>query len=76
VAIGGLLPSPRRARAVEQALVGKPATDPSIAEASQQVAADLGKDVTGDIYASGEYRAAMAPVYVKRAVAAAIKRAR
>jgi carbon-monoxide dehydrogenase medium subunit len=76
VAIGGLLPSPRRASAVEQALVGKPATDQSIAEASRQVAADLGKDVTGDIYASGEYRAAMAPVYVKRAVAAAIKRAR
>jgi carbon-monoxide dehydrogenase medium subunit len=76
VTIGGLLPSPRRASAVEKALVGKPASDQSIAEAAQQVSADLGRDVTGDIYASAEYRAAMAPVYIKRAVAAAVKRAR
>jgi CO/xanthine dehydrogenase FAD-binding subunit len=31
--------------------------------------------VSGDIYASAEYRAAVAPVYVKRAVTAAAARA-
>lgn len=76
VALGGLLPHARRASAVEKALVGKPATDATIAAAAQQVTADLGKDVTGDIFASAEYRSAMAPVYSKRAVAAAVARAR
>jgi len=31
--------------------------------------------VTGDIFASAEYRAAVAPAYVKRAIAAAAARA-
>jgi carbon-monoxide dehydrogenase medium subunit len=76
VSIGGLLPSARRAGAVEQALAGKPATDATIADAAQQVAADLGNDVTGDMFASAEYRSAIAPVYIKRAVTAAVARAR
>ena len=76
IAVGGLLPSARRARAVEKALVGQAATDAAVAAAAQQVTADLGHDVTGDIFASAEYRRAMAPVYVRRAVAAAVVRAR
>ena len=76
IALGGLLPNARRAVAVEKALIGKPATDASIAAASRQVRADLGNDVTGDIFASAEYRSAMAPVYIKRAIAAAVRRAR
>jgi CO/xanthine dehydrogenase FAD-binding subunit len=32
--------------------------------------------VTGDIFASAEYRSAMAPVYLGRAIAAAAERAR
>jgi carbon-monoxide dehydrogenase medium subunit len=76
IAIGGLLPSARRAASVEKALVGKPATEDAIAAAAKQAAADLGRDATGDLYASAEYRAAMTPVYVKRAVAAAVARAR
>jgi carbon-monoxide dehydrogenase medium subunit len=75
VAIGGLLPSARRLAAVEKALVGKPVSDDSIAAAAKAVASDLGRDVTGDIYASAEYRTAMAPVYVRRAIAAAVGRA-
>jgi CO/xanthine dehydrogenase FAD-binding subunit len=39
------------------------------------VAGDIAGDVTGDIYASAEYRAAVAPVYIRRAVAAAVARA-
>lgn len=76
VAIGGLLPSAKRLRLVEQALVGKPVTAAAIDAATAQVRAEIGDHVIGDsIYASAEYRAAMSPVYVRRAVAAAAARA-
>jgi len=75
VAIGGLLPFSRRANGVERALTGKAITDDAIAAAAEQIAADLGSDATGDIYASAEYRSAMAPVFAKRAVARAAARA-
>lgn len=76
VAIGGLLPTARRASAVEKTLVGATLSDTTIASAAGQVAADLGEDVMGDIFASAEYRAAMAPVFVRRAVATAAARAK
>jgi carbon-monoxide dehydrogenase medium subunit len=75
VAIGGLLPHARRLPAVEQALAGRPATAATFAAAAAQATADLGRDVIGDIYASAEYRAAVAPVYVRRALSAAAARA-
>jgi carbon-monoxide dehydrogenase medium subunit len=75
VALGGLLPHASRAHAVEKALTGKPLDTSAIANAAAQVGADLGGDVTGDIFASASYRAAVAPVYVKRAIAAAAARA-
>jgi carbon-monoxide dehydrogenase medium subunit len=76
VAIGGLLPSARRAPSVEKALVGKLPDAAGIAAAAKQVTGDLGNEVTGDIFASAEYRTAMAPVYVQRAVSTAFARAR
>jgi carbon-monoxide dehydrogenase medium subunit len=76
VAIGGLLPNARRAAAVEGALAGKALSDDAIADAAGKVAADLGSDVSGDLFASAEYRAAITPVYLKRAIAAAAARAR
>jgi carbon-monoxide dehydrogenase medium subunit len=75
IALGGLLPSARRASRAESTLTGKAATDEAIAAAADQVAADLGNDVSGDIYASAEYRTAMAPVFTRRAVASAVARA-
>jgi carbon-monoxide dehydrogenase medium subunit len=75
IALGGLLPNARRAGSVESALVGSALTDDTIAAAAERVAGDLGADVSGDIYASAEYRAAMAPVFVRRAVASAAARA-
>ena len=75
VALGGLLPHARRVPSVERALVGTNADTNTIAAAAAAVATDLGRDVTGDIYASAQYRAAVAPVYIKRAVAAAVARA-
>jgi aerobic carbon-monoxide dehydrogenase medium subunit len=69
IALGGLLPSARRAATAERALIGKALNEEAIAAAADQVATDLGKDALGDIYASAEYRAAMAPVFTKRALA-------
>jgi carbon-monoxide dehydrogenase medium subunit len=76
VAIGGLLPCARRAASVERALVGTRPDAATLASAAKQVTDDLGNQVTGDIFASAEYRTAMAPVYVQRAVSAAFARAR
>jgi len=75
IAVGGLVPFPRRAAAVEKALIGKGLDSAAIAAAAAQVASDLGSQVAGDIFASASYRAAVAPVYVKRAIAAAAARA-
>ena len=75
VALGGLLPHARRAQAVEKALVGSALDAASISSASAKLATDLGGDAQGDIFASSEYRAAVAPVYVKLVVAAAAARA-
>jgi carbon-monoxide dehydrogenase medium subunit len=75
VAIGGLVPNARRAAAVERALTGAAATEAAVEAAARQIAADLGSDVSGDLFASAEYRAAVAPVYVRRALAAAVARA-
>jgi carbon-monoxide dehydrogenase medium subunit len=75
VALGGLAPSPVKASSVEATLPGKSLDDTAIAEAAAAVEGDLGDDVIGDIYASAEYRRAMASVYVGRAVSAAARRA-
>jgi aerobic carbon-monoxide dehydrogenase medium subunit len=76
VAVGGLVPRPTRASAVEKALVGQALSADSLAKAASQVVQDLGSDILGDLYASAEYRKAVAPVWVKRALTAAADRAR
>ena len=75
VALGGLVPVATRATSVEQALAGQTPSADAIAAAATAVSADLGDDLIGDIYASAEYRRAMAPVCVKRALTAAVGRA-
>lgn len=76
VVLGGLTPAPVRATSVERALVGHALSGDVIGAAASQVGADLKRDVMGDMYASGEYRVAVAPVYVTRAVTAAAGRVR
>jgi carbon-monoxide dehydrogenase medium subunit len=76
VAVGGLVPSPIRASAVERALVGQPLSAESLAKAAAAVTADLGGNIVSDLYASAEYRKAVAPVWVKRALTAAAARVR
>ena len=75
VALGGLLPAAARARAIETALVGTPLTAAAIDVAARLAPGDLGDRVTGDIFASAGYRAAVSPVYVRRAVLSAAARA-
>jgi aerobic carbon-monoxide dehydrogenase medium subunit len=76
VAVGGLVPRPMRAPALEKALAGQPLGAETIAKLVPLVAHDLGDDILGDIYASAEYRKAIVPVWVKRALTAAAGRAR
>jgi aerobic carbon-monoxide dehydrogenase medium subunit len=75
VALGGLVPFARRAASVEKALAGQQATEAIVAAAAAKAVDDLGSDVLGDIFASADYRRAVAPVYVKRALSAAVARA-
>jgi carbon-monoxide dehydrogenase medium subunit len=75
VAIGGLVPHARRLPSVERALNGQAPSASVVAKAAEAAAANLGRDVSGDIFASAEYRTAVAPVYVKRALLAAAARA-
>lgn len=75
VAIGGLVPRPVRLASVEKALGGRALSPDVIAVAAAQTDVDLGSELLGDIYASAEYRRAVAPVYVTRALTAAAGRA-
>jgi len=59
IALGGCADR-HRDRQVEKALIGTALDMPTIAAAVSKVASDLGGDVNGDIFASGEYRAAVA----------------
>lgn len=75
VAVGGLMATPVRATAVEMALQGQALSEENIAAASAATAADLNGDLLSDIHASADYRRAMAPVYIKRALESAARRA-
>lgn len=68
VAVGGMVPAARKAPSVEAALVGKALTADNIKAAAAAVTNDLGNELIGDMHASADYRRAMAPVYVARAL--------
>jgi carbon-monoxide dehydrogenase medium subunit len=72
IAVGGLVPSPVRAPSVEAALTGQELTQDSVTAAVELVANDLGSDIIGDIYASADYRRAMAATEMKHALFHAI----
>lgn len=74
VAIGSLVPAPIRAVSVEGALTGQTLGPDTVASAARATDADLGDDILGDVFASSDYRRAIAPVYIERAVAAAAER--
>ena len=74
VALTGVSDRAFRARAVESALAGSDGSDASIA-ASATHATD-GIEVSSDIHADRAYRTAMAVVYTRRAIEAALARLR
>jgi carbon-monoxide dehydrogenase medium subunit len=59
---------------VEQALAGQPATTATITAAAARAGSGLGA-INGDLHASAEYRQAMIPVFARRALEAALRRA-
>ena len=75
VGVTGATPSAKRLSGVEQQLTGAKATAETIAAASNSAGADL-EDINSDLHASEDYRRAMIPVFTRRALAAALARAR
>lgn len=74
VAVGGVETTPARASSVEAALAGSDLGDAALDAAAAAVGGDLNGDPMGDVFASTEYRRAMASVYVRRALGAAAAR--
>ena len=72
VALTGVGEAPYRAKAVEAGLIGNEGTDEAIISAASH--ATDGISVNSDIHADREYRAAMADVYTRRAIKAALVR--
>ena len=72
VALTGVHEHPYRAPEVEQALVGTDGSADAVAAAAQHATVDV--DVNSDIHADRAYRTAMAVVYTKRAIEAALGR--
>jgi carbon-monoxide dehydrogenase medium subunit len=68
VVVGGLVPTPVRLASVEAALAGKRLSPDVIKAAAAQSASDIDTDGLGDVFASAEYRRAVAHVYVERAL--------
>jgi carbon-monoxide dehydrogenase medium subunit len=72
IALTGVGDAPYRAKAVEAALIGNEGTAEAIAAAASH--ATDGVTVNSDIHADSEYRTAMAAVYTRRAITAALVR--
>lgn len=66
VAINGVASMAFRASKVEKQLLGKSLTQRNVAAACQGLASAV--DANGDLYASAEYRKAMADVFARRAI--------
>jgi aerobic carbon-monoxide dehydrogenase medium subunit len=70
--VTGLHEHPFRAEDVEKALIGSDGSDAAIAAAATHV--NDGVEANSDIHADAEYRAAVAVVYTRRAIEAALGR--
>ena len=73
VALTGVSDSAYRATAVEEGLIGTDGSADVVAAAAAE--ATVNRSVNSDIHADREYRAAMAEVYTRRAIEAALARA-
>ena len=75
VVIGGVEAVPTRASSVESALLQSDLSEEALDKAAAAVAEDFHGEPMSDIFASAEYRKAMASVYVRRALGTAVSRA-
>jgi len=73
--VGGATANPVRVKAAEEALNGSAADEAACAAAARHVAGAL-KDVMSDLYASADYRVHLATVMAKRALMAAVSKAK
>ena len=71
VAVGGVEPAPTIGSSVAASLVGNAPSDAALDEAASAICNDIGDDVLSDIFASEDYRKAMAVVYTRRALGCA-----
>ena len=76
VVVGGVETMPTRASSVEAALAGSDLGEEALDAAAAALADDFTGDPMSDIFASAEYRRAMAAVYTRCALVAAVSRAR
>lgn len=72
--VGGATANPVRVTAAEEALTGQEPSEANIAAAAERVAEAI-ENPLSDVYASGEYRAHLATVMARRALANAVRRA-
>jgi carbon-monoxide dehydrogenase medium subunit len=72
--VAGAGPRPQRVRAVESLMAGAVVNEDLVREASERVPAEI--EPESDAHASAEYRRAMAHVMARRALEAAVARAR
>ena len=73
VAVGGVQPAPTVGSSVAASLVGNAPSDAALDEAAAAICNDIGDDVLSDIFASEDYRKAMAVVYTRRALGCAVE---
>lgn len=72
VAVGGAVAKATRSPGAEAALAGSSLDNAALDRAAIALSNDIANDVMGDLYAPEAYRQAMAGVYLKRAVKAAL----
>jgi len=74
IAVSNAASVPLRAREAEKRLIGKVITDQLLSEASEVASAEA--DPPSDVHASAEYRKEMVKVFVRRAAARALEKAK
>ncbi|PJF41763.1 MAG: xanthine dehydrogenase family protein subunit M [Chloroflexi bacterium] len=72
VAVGGATPKATRSPSAEERLTGSSLQVAAVDAAAEALVNDIAGDVMGDLFAPEDYRRAMAGVYLKRAVQAAM----
>lgn len=72
IAVGGVTPKATRSPGAEAALTGSALDTAALDNAANALMNDIGHHAVSDIFASAEYRRAMAGVYLKRAIHAAM----